>query len=69
MALTAKEKNAKSYLKSKANPFPCPDCGTIINKSSVSRHKKTLHHRYAVLNNAASKSTESKPAETQEAST
>jgi predicted RNA-binding Zn-ribbon protein involved in translation (DUF1610 family) len=39
----------KYYLRNKANPFPCPECGRMTNKSIYKRHTGTQHHRLAVL--------------------
>lgn len=39
----------KCWFKNKANEYPCPDCGTTINKSNRSRHIKSQKHRLAVL--------------------
>lgn len=39
----------KYYLRNKANPYPCPDCGRMTNKSIYKRHNRTQHHQLAVL--------------------
>lgn len=45
----------KCWFKNKANEYPCPDCGTTINKSNRSRHNKSQKHRLAVLTNLMEK--------------
>lgn len=39
----------KCYLRNKANEYPCPDCGKVINKSIMHRHNRTTYHKYAAL--------------------
>jgi predicted RNA-binding Zn-ribbon protein involved in translation (DUF1610 family) len=52
MVLTTKEKSLKQWEKNKANAYPCPECGKIINKSTVYRHKESYFHKYNALLNA-----------------
>lgn len=47
--MTIKEKGAKQWAKNKANAYPCPDCGAIINKTTVYRHKESYFHKYNAL--------------------
>lgn len=37
----------KCFYKNRANAYPCPDCGRIINKSTAKRHGKTIFHTQA----------------------
>ena len=39
----------KWWLKNKANEYPCPDCGSIMNKSNRKNHYRSQKHRLAVL--------------------
>lgn len=34
----------KCYYKNKANEYPCPDCGRMVNKTKVHRHNKSMFH-------------------------
>lgn len=36
------------YLRNKANPFPCPECGRMTNKSVYRKHTTTQYHQLAV---------------------
>ncbi len=47
--LKACEVMRRLYQKNKANPYPCPDCGRQIHKSTVSQHKRSMFHKLAVL--------------------
>lgn len=39
----------KYYLRNKANPYPCADCGRMTNKSVYKKHSTTQYHQLAVL--------------------
>lgn len=39
----------KYYLRNKANPYPCADCGRMTNKSVYKKHSSTQYHQLAVL--------------------
>lgn len=39
----------KYWRKHKANEYACPDCGRMVNRTTVSRHNQTMHHELAVL--------------------
>lgn len=39
----------RRWIKNKSNPYPCPDCGKMINKSTIYNHKKTQSHKYAAM--------------------
>lgn len=39
----------KLYYKNKANEYPCPECGKIINKTVAGRHNQTVFHKYGAL--------------------
>jgi uncharacterized protein YlaI len=49
MSRTAKERSAKQWANNKANAYPCPDCGRVINKTTVYRHNESYFHKYNVL--------------------
>lgn len=42
-------KKMKYYLKCKANEYPCPDCGKIMNNANAAQHKKSQAHQFVVL--------------------
>ena len=49
MSERARAASMKLWLKNRANPYPCPDCGKTINKTTASRHNKSMYHRLEVL--------------------
>lgn len=46
---TRAERSLEQMRKHQANPFPCPECGATINKTTVYRHNQSLHHKYIVV--------------------
>ena len=40
------QRSMEQLIKHQANPFPCPVCGSSINKTTVYRHNQSLHHKY-----------------------
>mgnify|MGYP001578405024 CR=1 FL=1 len=39
----------KYWIRNKENPYACPDCSRITNKSTYKQHNQTQCHRLAVL--------------------